>query len=241
MKLLAQWRDTVLRCPVPIVPPPPSLSQQALDALRPVASCVACVIFLGVVTKAVRTWSEKPARRDGRSYGSATELDAIGKDASRDFARQTDVHFATGAAGAPAEPDLAKRHSIAQLVSAEREEELFTQLARLMCLVARLFTAKAVVHGAVTFRATQRDGVLAMPAFFDSTDELAFAFFIRSAAAGFEACARKLREEGRNHDVSSMVEALTRLRELWERMRLPLIIQTLIKVASLVGGLMSEG
>ena len=58
-----------------------------------------------------------------------------------------------------------------------------------------------------------------------------YAYLIRSAAAGFEASAKAA---ARPHgDVSNMLEALTRLRELWEKMRLPLLVQTCIKIVQL--------
>lgn len=58
-----------------------------------------------------------------------------------------------------------------------------------------------------------------------------YAYLIRSAAAGFEASAKTAsRAYG---DVSNMLEALTRLRELWGKMRLPLLVQTCIKAVQL--------
>ena len=87
------------------------------------------------------------------------------------------------------------------------------------------FTVKATIHALVVARATYFDGLPAMPGFFDSADELTYAYLIRSASAGFEHIAGS-----DERDVACMLEALACLRDLWHKMRLPLLIQTLIKI-----------
>ena len=94
--------------------------------------------------------------------------------------------------------------------------------------VAFGFTCKALVNAILTTHNAHKDGVSALPAFFDSTDELTYAFLIRSAAEGFDASA--LAVDRQSSDVSAMLEALTKLRELWATMRLPLFVQTCIKL-----------
>lgn len=191
----------------------------------PLSTIVATLIVASCIVKAIKTWYDKPRRRDGKGYHSYSgRLD--GMPSTPD----ADEH----AVSWTSDFRLSRPKSLVrlQIARAQEEELLFTKLASLMRQVAFGFTCKSLVHAFLTMRAAHKDGVSALPAFFDSTDELTYAYLIRSAAAGFDASAEAV--DVPCSDVSNMLEALQRLRELWEKMRLPLLVQTTIKVVQVI-------
>ena len=198
-----------------------------------VAEIVSALLVAMFISKAIRIWVSAPRRPDGTRY-SHLSLEAL-------LRPQTPQSKSTETLLLSADDDneeytLAKRRprSLArlQISQAQEEEELFSVLASLMRQVARGFTVRAVLNALIVMHATHTEGLAAFPGFFDTADELTFAFLIRSASAGFEACAGEVtRQHG---DVTPMIEALQRLRELWIQMRLPLLIQSIIKLVQLI-------
>ena len=224
-KSLSAWRQGFRIDPVPepvSVTALADLSNGWVPWTRmPVSTCIATVIVISCVHKAVVTWARRPRRRDGKSFSFNRSLDSLPSTPNTG-----DVFSWPDAEGY----ELKRPKSVVRLslAKAQQEEQLFSLLASLMRQVAFGFTCKALVNAILTTHNAHKDGVSALPAFFDSTDELTYAFLIRSAAEGFDASA--LAVDRQSSDVSAMLEALTKLRELWATMRLPLFVQTCIKL-----------
>lgn len=133
----------------------------------PVSTCVATFIVLSCVHKAVYTWAHRPRRRDGKQYGSyGSNLD--------ECPSTPDSSYAILASDIGDDYQLSRPKSLAriQIAKAQEEEHLFSLLAVLMRQVAFGFTCKALVHAVLTTYTAHREGISALPAFFDSTDEL---------------------------------------------------------------------
>jgi len=105
----------------------------------------------------------------------------------------------------------------------ENDNALFKRVASLMRQVAALFTLHAVIIAADNVNKVRIEGLGAFPGFFDSADELAYAYFIRSAAGSFDTIA-----DTAGNDIANLLVALNGLEGLWKKMRVPLTIKSVI-------------
>lgn len=227
----AWWRTLVLmpKCRVePVIASAPSLSERAMALATEQGPTVLSTILVAIfIVKAFRIWIEAPRRRDGQTYGTLAR--DLPWTPERPSECKSTEHLKDDSPYKLSRPRSVTR---LQMMRMQEDEALFSHLASLMKQVASLFTVKAVINALLTMHTAHMEGISALPAFFDSADELTFAFLIRSASAGFEEMASSpvLEQIG---DVSSMLDALHRLRELWTQMRLPLLVQSLIKSVQL--------
>jgi hypothetical protein len=136
----------------------------------PVSTCVGMFIVASCIHKAIHTWSHRPRRRDGKQFsGSVEGLDKL--LSTPETASTTEILASSSHTD---DYQLTRPKSLArmQIAKAQEEEHLFSRLAVLMRQVAFGFTCKALVHAVLTTYTAHREGISALPAFFDSTDEL---------------------------------------------------------------------
>ena len=116
---------------------------------------------------------------------------------------------------------------------APEEESKFSEVAKLMVLIAALYTVHAVVSAwAVFAHLYAKDGPASevVPDFFgDPLDGLQFAFFISGAAQGFA-----LIEQTQGNDIACLMGAIASQKWLWKQMRIPLLIKSIKLVGTAV-------
>jgi len=119
----------------------------------------------------------------------------------------------------------------------DEEEAKFTDVSKLMTLIAALFSVHATLSAwAIFARLYAQSGPPAevLPDFFgDPLDGLQFAFFIRGAAQGFA-----MIERTKGNDIAHLMGALASQKWLWKQMRVPLLIKSIKLVATGVSLLM---